>query len=99
MQKAFIPSADIQCARYLQQNKPKTLAVGGKTALEDNMTAEKRTALENMSREYINSPYRRKREYGAYLDRFLNAKDRAVDGMEYEARQGKEPMPYNLYFS
>ena len=63
------------------------------------MTAEKRMVLEKMSKEYINSSYRRKREYGAYLDRFLNAKDKSVDGMDYNTRQDKEPMPYNLYFS
>lgn len=62
------------------------------------MTAEKRECLEKMSRDYINSPYRRKREYGAYLDRFLNAKDKSVDGMDYDTRQEKEPMSYNIYF-
>lgn len=62
------------------------------------MTADKMATLENMSREYMDSPYRRKREYGAYLDRFLNAKDKSVDGMDYDTRQNKEPMSYNRYF-
>jgi hypothetical protein len=62
------------------------------------MTAGKRTTLEKMSREFMDSPYRRKREYGAYLDRYLNAKDKSVDGMDYDTRQGKEPMSYNRYF-
>lgn len=63
------------------------------------MTTEKRANLERISKEYMASPYRRKREYGAYLDRYLNAKDRTVDGMKYEARQNADPMSYNLYFS
>ena len=61
------------------------------------MTAGKRALLEETIRKYCNSPYRREREYGLYLDRFLNGEDRVVDGMDFDTRQNKEPMPFNIF--
>lgn len=65
---------------------------------EQDMTAEKRANYEKMSKDYMESAYRREREYGHYLNRYLNDKDKIVDGMDYETRQGRNPMPYNIYF-
>lgn len=62
------------------------------------MTAERRQNLEESCKRYMESPYRRDKEYGEYLDRFLHGTNRIVDGMQYEDRQDKNPMPYNIYF-
>ena len=61
-------------------------------------TAEIRSNYENTAKEGLNSPYRRVREYAEYVDRFLHSVDKIVDGMVYEERLDKLPMPYNMYF-
>lgn len=60
-------------------------------------TAEIRSNYEKTAREGLNSPYRRVSEYAGYLDRFLHSES-IVDGMTYEERLNKLPMPYNMYF-
>lgn len=57
-----------------------------------------RANYEDMCKRYAASPYRREREYGAYVDRFLHS-DGIVDGMTAADRADKQPMSYNRYFS
>jgi len=57
-----------------------------------------RANYEDMCKRYAESAYRREREYGAYLDRFLHS-DGVVDGMAATDRADKLPLSYNRYFS
>lgn len=63
--------------------------------VKDVKTARK--IYEDVCKEYKTSPYRRKREYADYLDRFFNS-DGVVDGMAAKDRANFLPMPYNKYF-
>lgn len=58
---------------------------------------EKRLQYAILAEKDKDSKYRREREYAHYIDRFLHSEE-SVDGMTYEQRLDKLPMPYNLYF-
>ena len=52
---------------------------------------------EGFCAKHKNSKYRRYREYAGYVDRFLHDRG-VVDGMDYDRRCDKLPMPMNIYF-
>lgn len=58
---------------------------------------ERRAGYAMWAESHKDSKYRREREYAGYVDRFLHS-DAVVDGMTYEHRKDRLPMPYNLYF-
>lgn len=63
------------------------------------MTCEERDRYMALMDEYLNSPYRRNREYGRYLRRYFDPAEARVDGMPYQARiENSKPMPYTVYF-
>lgn len=62
-----------------------------------NNVRASREKYEDVCKEYKTNPYRRKREYADYLDRFLHS-DGVVDGMTAKDRANFLPMPYNKYF-
>lgn len=59
--------------------------------------AELRVSKDRWAQDHINSDYRREAEYANYVLRFLHS-SKIVDGMKYDERKSKVPMPYNIYF-
>ena len=64
------------------------------------MTREQRDRFMRIMEESIESPYRRVREYGRYLERYFNPAVDKVDGLSYQQRiENSQPMPYHIYYS
>ena len=59
--------------------------------------AYQRGFYEGFCARHKDSKYRRYREYAGYVDRFLHSHD-VVDGVDFDRRRDKLPMPMNIYF-
>lgn len=59
--------------------------------------AYQRGFFEGFCARHKESKYRRYREYAEYIDRFLHSHE-VVDGIDFDIRHDKLPMPMNVYF-